>query len=147
MLAAGHAPWPCMLLHSRIKCPFAVPCPPLRRCNGSDPLVASCTSKLGFARVWPRQVCGAHEYGTQDLRQLLKDKHIAILGDSHGRHLFTWLVRMLDGACALGPRAAALCCCRLCCPVLPSPRAAASCLSSCSRRQGAAHASGCMPHE
>ncbi|KAI7846426.1 hypothetical protein COHA_000039 [Chlorella ohadii] len=71
---------------------------PEDKCNGSDPLVASCTSKLGFARMWPRPVCGAHEYGTQDLRQLLKDKHVAIVGDSHGRHLFTWLVRMLDGS-------------------------------------------------
>lgn len=103
-------------------CACAVPAP--RRCNGSDPLIASCTSKLGYARVWLRQTCGAHEYGTPQLRQLLKDKHVSILGDSHGRHLFTWLVRMLDGAfaalCCVALRFAMLCCivlwrCRRCC--------------------------------
>ena len=60
--------------------------------------MAACTAKLGYARLWRTQICGAHEYSMQQLRELLKHRHVAILGDSHGRHLFTWLVRMLDGA-------------------------------------------------
>ncbi|PSC75375.1 hypothetical protein C2E20_1285 [Micractinium conductrix] len=68
------------------------------KCDPKAPLMASCTAPLGHQWVWRRKVCTARHYTETQLRARLKGRSVTVLGDSHGRILFTWLHRKLNGS-------------------------------------------------